>query len=175
MGLKKEDTKDSTFIDTISGVYNEAFFLESGKSILQLAKRNNSPLSVCVIDIDDLEKINDTYGHDIGNKVIEAIAQKIRDNCRKSDLVGYFGEGKIGLVLYDASGINTKIMLDTLRQKIQRNTDFLKKEKLSVTVSIGACIVNPNISTDTLETPRAQAYEAIRSAKSQGKNCVVVY
>ena len=172
MNLEEDDLK---FIDQLTGIYTKDFFFESGNKILFLAKRNKVPMSICMIDVDNLQNINDTYSYAMGNKVLASIAQSIQRECRESDLVGYLGEGKIGLILYNVSGINTNIMLNTLRQKIEHDTDIMGQKEISVTVSIGASVMHSLMNTKTLDAAYDQAYMATNVAKEKGKNCVVIY
>jgi len=172
LNLEEDDLK---FIDKLTGVYTKDFFFESGNKMLFLAKRNKVPMSICMIDIDDLQNINDTYSYAEGNKVLEAIGHIILRECRESDLVGYFGEGKIGIILYNVSGINTNIMLNTLRQKIEYDTDIMGQKEISVTVSIGASVMHNLMNTKTLDAAYDQAYMATNVAKEKGKNRVIIY
>jgi len=166
---------DDVYRDKVTGVYNKTFFFESGNNILQLAIRNKVPLSLCVIDIDNLEMINEQYSYGIGNQILEFVTQIIRDNIRKSDLVGYMGDGRIGLLLYNVSGINTHAVLDGLRQKVAHSAYVVNEHEIYTTVSMGASIINNYIHTKTLDSIYEQAFLAVNMAKEKGKNRVVVY
>jgi len=166
---------DEVSRDKVTGVYNKAFFFELGNNILQLAIRNKVPLSLCVIDIDNLSMINEQYSYGIGNQILEFVTQIIRDNIRKSDLVGYMGDGRIGLLLYNVSGINTQAVLDGLRQKVAHSAYVVNEHEINTTVSMGASIINNYIHTKTLDSIYEQAFLAVNMAKEKGKNRVVVY
>jgi len=166
---------DDVYRDKVTGVYNKTFFFESGNNILQLAIRNKVPLSLCVIDIDNLDMINEQYSYGIGNQILEFDTQVIRNNIRKSDLLGYMGDGKIGLLLYNVSGINTQAVLDGLRQKVARSAYVVNEQEIYTTVSMGASIINNYIHTKTLDSIYEQAFWAVNMAKEKGKNRVVVY
>jgi len=166
---------DDVYTDQLTGAYNQSFFFESGTNILQLAIRNRVPLSLCVIDIDNLEIINDKYSYGIGNQILAFVTQIIRDNIRKSDLVGYMGDGRIGLLLYNVSGIDTQTVLDGLRQKVAHSAYVVNEEEIYTTVSMGASIINNYIHTKTLDSIYEQAFLAVNMAKEKGKNRVVVY
>ncbi len=166
---------NDNYADQITGAYNKAFFFESGNYALQLAIRGKIPLTLCIVDIDNLETINTKYGYDAGNKILAFVTQTIRDKCRKSDLVGYIGDGKLGLLLYNISGINTQLVLDELRQKIDYKKYKINTQEVDVTVSIGACVMNSYMNTESLDSIYEQAFRATNIAKDKGKNRVVVY
>ena len=166
---------DDVYVDQVTGVYNKSFFFESGTNILQLAIRNKVPLSLCVIDIDNLEKINEQYSYGIGNQILEFVTQILKDNIRQSDLVGYLGDGRIGLLLYNVSGINTQVVLDSLRQKVAHSSYVVNEDEIHTTVSIGASISNNYTHVKTLDSIYEQAFLAVNMAKEKGKNRVVVY
>ena len=175
--LKKIDTKNKklSFTDTVSGIYDQHFFFESGTIILQLAKRNKVPLSLAVIDIDNLGTLNDRYSYEISNKIIKSVAKTLKQKCRKSDLLGYLGNGRFGLLLYNISGINTNFTLDTIRKKIEYNKYRVKDDTFNITASIGATVVHAQMNEDTLEAIYEKSYLATNAAKEKGKNCIVVY
>jgi diguanylate cyclase (GGDEF)-like protein len=172
--LKTKNEKLS-FTDNVAGIHNQYFFFESGTIILQLAKRNKVPLSMVVIDIDDLGELNEKYSYEISNKIIRSVAKTLKQKCRKSDLVSYLGDGRFGLLLYNISGINTNITLDTLRKKIEYNKYRIKNNTFNITASIGASVIHAQMNEDTLEVIYDKAYLATNAAKGKGKNCVVVY
>jgi len=159
-----------------SAIHTEPFFEESGTLLHELAKRNQVPLSLALIDIDNLGHINETYGMDYGDKLIEKTAEAISINCRKSDLVGYLGEGKFALILYNITGINADLMLNTLRQKLDHslNSDDEDSSENKKSVSIGATMIYTHSDTETLDTLYDKAFLATNRAKSSGKDRVVI-
>jgi len=175
--LKKLDIKNkkSSFTDKVTEMNNQDFFFESGTIILGLAKRHKISLSMAIIDIDDLKVLNDKYSYDIANRIIKSIANTLKEKCRKCDLLCYLGDGRFGLLLYDISGINTNILSDTLRKKIESNRYSTKKDKFNITASIGATVIHTQMNDETLESIYDKAYLATNEAKEKGKNCVVIY
>jgi diguanylate cyclase (GGDEF)-like protein len=176
LDIQEKKNKKLLFIDNIAGIHDKYFFFESGMTILQLAKRNKAPISMAIIDIDDLKKLNEEYSYEISNKIIQSVAQTLKNKCRKSDLVAYFGDGRFGLLLYDISGINTSILLDSIRKKIEYNKYKVKEKVFNITVSIGASVINIlGGKEDSLEDIYDKAYLVTNIAKEKGKNRVVVY
>ncbi len=175
--LKKLDmhNKQFSFVDKVTEMNNQNFFVESATVILQLAKRHKISSSVAIIDIDNLKELNDKYGYAIVNKFIKTIADTLKEKCRKCDLLCYLGEGRFGLLLYDISGINTDMSLNTIRKTIEYNRYSIEKYEFNVTVSIGATVVYMQMNEEALESIYDRAYLATNEAKGKGKNCVVIY
>jgi diguanylate cyclase (GGDEF)-like protein len=171
---EKKNRKPS-FADNVSGINDQSFFFESGTIILQLAKRNKVPLSMAVIDIDNLGELNEKYSYEISNKIIRSVAKTLKEKCRTSDLLGYLGEGRFGLLLYNISGVNTNITLDIIRKKIEYNKYRIKNSTFNITASVGATVIHTQMNEETLEGIYDKAYLATNAAKEKGKNCVVVY
>ncbi|MCF6244499.1 MAG: GGDEF domain-containing protein [Sulfurovum sp.] len=163
------------FRDALTGIYTQDYFFETGGYLVALATRSKSPLSICVIDIDHLSRINERFGNEIGDKVLRTVAKTIETKCRKSDLLGYLDSGTIGLILYDITGINTGVVLNSLRKKIENELEALNVPKLKGTVSIGACIMQGEIDKEKLELAYNRAYMAVKKAKEAGRNRVEVF
>jgi len=167
--------KELRFKDDLTGIYREDYFFETGSYLLSLATRSKVPLSICVIDIDHMGRINERFGNQIGDEVLKTVTQTISTKCRKSDLLGYLGSGTIGLVLYDISGVNTGLVLNALRKKIEYDIENLNHPKLKATVSIGACVMQGEIDKEKLEVVYNRAYLALKNAKEAGRNRVEVF
>ena len=163
------------FKDELTGIYIKDYFFETGSYLLTLATRSKVPLSICVVGIDHLSRINERFGHDVGDEVLKTIAEAIGVKCRKSDLIGYLGSGNIGLVLYDISGVNTDLVLNGLRKKIENVVSGLDYPKLKATVSIGACVMQGELDKEKLEVVYNRAYLALKSAKEAGRNRVAIF
>ena len=163
------------FVDNLTGVYAKDFFFEASNYILQLSIRHKIPFSLCIMDVDDLQIINTTYSHGIGNQILESIAQIIIHNCRKSDIITYLGEGKIGILLNNISGVDTQIFLNDLRQKIENHEHVFIERKINVTVSMGVYMVHNYINTNTFNAIYLKALESLDLAIEKGKNRIEVY
>ena len=169
------ENKELKFRDNLMGIYAKDYFFETGGYLSTLATRNKVPLSICVIDIDRMSRINERFGSELGDKILKIVAHTISKKCRKSDLIGRLGSDTIGLVLYNISGVNTGLVLNALRKKIEYEVDALKQDKLKVTVSIGACVMQGDIDKEKLEVVYNRAYLALKNAKEEGRNKVVVF
>jgi len=162
------------FIDELTACYKDDFFFESGKQILQLALRNKTPLSLCVIEIDDFEILNEKYGDMFSGELLKSIADIIKRKSRKSDLLGRLGVKEFGLLTYNTSAINAQIFLDLIRREIEIHGCVFHGERIKETLSMGISLYSP-MDGETLEPMYDRAKTALSRAKVKGKNCVVTY
>ncbi len=163
------------FKDAATGIYSRDYFLETGEYLLALATRGKAPLTICAVDIDYLNRVNEVFGKRIGDEVIKTVAMTVDLKSRRSDLAGYLGAGTIGLILYDISGVNTGMVLNGLRKKVEYAIKNLNYPKLKATVSIGACMIQGEMDKEKLEVIYKRAFTALKNAKEAGRNKVVVY
>lgn len=155
--------------DSLTGIYNRAKFNEEFKQYVCLSKKNNTSLSVIIIDFDDFKGINDTYGHLIGDYVLVECSNLIKKNIRESDIFARWGGEEFVLVLPDMDIKNAFELGERLRGKIE-NHEFDKE--LKITCSFG--IAELSIDDDT-RTILQKADQTLYAAKNSGKNKVMLY
>jgi len=172
MKEREKELKLMASIDPMTKLYNRRYFAQVGERLLKLAKREKTSLSVIMIDIDNFKKVNDTYGHKIGDDVIIAISDKIKFVSRESDVVCRFG-GEEFIVLLPNTDIDGAIIIaNKIRDSIQNIEIPLNNNKnIHITVSVGVSIVY--IESDlNLEASIKRADDALYRAKENGKNRV---
>ena len=127
-----------------------------------------------MFDVDYFKKINDTYGHDIGDRVLQVIADIARKEMRQQDILARFG-GEEFIVLLSETAIQDALSIaDRIRNKIQNKCLFLKPEiPLCFTVSVGICELKSH--KQNLDELIKQADLALYQAKENGRNCVIRY
>ncbi len=159
-------------IDPLTGVFNRRSMEIMLINQLSISKLANTPFSIAMIDIDDFKKVNDTYGHLVGDCVLRKLAMIIRESLRKSDFVFRYG-GEEFLVLLPFTDINSaKYVLEKIRKKIEENIFNCEDTSLKITVSIGVAQYTDNIlSIDTLLD---EADKKLYIAKKTGKNKVII-
>lgn len=109
---------DVLFRDPLTNLYNRTFFRETAKREIERAKRYRRPLTFAFLDVDGLKTINDTLGHEAGDKALKKIAQAFFDNCRKTDIPVRWGGDEFLLLLpetneEDASRLIIRILKQT--------------------------------------------------------------
>ncbi|MBK3332423.1 diguanylate cyclase [Persephonella atlantica] len=160
--------------DPLTKLYNRRYFKEVSKHFVFSAKRENEPLSVLMLDIDKFKSINDTYGHDVGDKVIKTIANILTKNRRKSDLLCRWG-GEEFLILLPNTNVEGAFSVAEKIRKTVENTDInvSDEKQIKITVSIGISQMELK-EEDNLEPAIRRADEALYTAKERGRNCIVL-
>ena len=174
--LKK--AKKESLTDGLTGIYNRQAFDEYLKNLVEQNAVFRSPFSMLMLDIDDFKKINDSYGHQIGDRVILAMVQKCKQFIRKDDYFTRYGGEEFVIILPDASLKNSLKKARQICKSIAQaqysidNAHAMVQQGgtgLSFTVSIG---VSTYRKGDTEATVTERADKALYLAKRGGKNAV---
>ncbi|RUO75233.1 ligand-binding sensor domain-containing diguanylate cyclase [Idiomarina seosinensis] len=157
--------------DPLTGLLNRRGFETSFQRLLKQHKRDNKPLSVLLIDVDHFKKFNDEYGHDVGDRALEAVSQAISDCVRDQDLVARWGGEEFTLALPGLSIQQAERAAQRLREAIANQTLEHQGTSLTITATIGVSSFTEH--EDNLETWIKAADEALYEGKEQGRNTVV--
>ena len=173
----KESQKELKLLastDPMTSLYNRRFFSKVSEHVLNLAKRDKTDVSVIMLDIDKFKDVNDTYGHKVGDDVIIALAKKLQELTRKSDIVCRFG-GEEFVILLPETAINGALVLsEKIRLEVEKTViDLEHDKKLKFTVSIGVSLVDHNEDIN-IESSIHRADEALYEAKENGRNKVIL-
>jgi diguanylate cyclase (GGDEF)-like protein len=163
----QQKAEDADNQDFATKLYNRRYAMERLEQMHHHAKRYQSPFTIAMIDIDHFKRINDTFGHNYGDQVLERLAQVIRRGFRETDLCARFG-GEEFLVLMPETDTQDAIMsLDRLRQQVSE----LKWEQMQrpVTISSGVISWQQNKSVEQLIF---LADQRVMTAKKAGRNQV---
>lgn len=123
--------------------------------------------AVAVMDIDNFKSVNDTYGHDVGDKVLRMVGKTLVSAFRKTDMVGRWGGEEFVVILPGISNDNLPGVLEKARALVERSSLRREGAALSVTVSIGATLAEKN---DDLESILKRADRALYLSKEAGRN-----
>jgi diguanylate cyclase (GGDEF)-like protein len=157
--------------DGLTGLYNHNTSKVRLTTAIRQARDSGQPLCVAMVDIDFFKKINDNYGHPMGDQVIRNVSWFLRQHLRRSDLIGRYGGEEFLLVLPDTSLQQAAQMLDRIRQEFAQIHHANQEAICSATVSAGVAALLDN---DTTESLVKQADVALYNAKHQGRNRVVM-
>lgn len=156
--------------DPLTNISNRRFFTEKTEEHLSLIQRIKNPYSLLFIDIDNFKKINDKFGHDIGDDVLIRISKLLSENIRKTDLFARWG-GEEFVILFVNSDINDAFKLSNKICKIIEKDEKLKSYiDSSVTASFGLTQIQ---NEDKLDDILKRADKAMYQAKHSGKNQVI--
>ena len=157
--------------DTLTGVHNRRGFFNIITPLCYLAQRNDYVVAIMMIDIDDFKKVNDKHGHQIGDAVLTFVAHTIKDQIRRSDVVGRYGGEEFVVCLIDADSDSLADISERMRQTIQNRS----QDRIPISVSIG--VNYGSLEGDVEERLDAMirlADESLYEAKELGKNQVVL-
>ena len=158
-------------VDELTDLPNRrAFFAQAAKEISRV-QRNQSPLSLLMLDLDEFKNINDTFGHLAGDLVLESFAKVLRDQIRNSDLAARMGGEEFSILLPDTDSENAVISAERIRQAIEQADIQVNSQPVRLTVSIGVATYDQNSSD--LESIIKRADDGLYQAKHQGRNMVV--
>jgi len=164
--------EESSLRDTLTGLYNRRFLYNNINELLQLAVRQQSPLSFVILDIDDFKLINDTHGHLAGDFILMEMSKMLRNYFRKSDFVVRYGGEEFLIVMFNSGHLQTEQTLDELRKNLMNNVFRYIEIELHLTISIGiaSCIFETPYSEVHLEKLISEADAAMYESKTRGKN-----
>jgi len=155
--------------DELTTLPNRRCFHEKLGQLLLLKERNNNDLSILFIDIDDFKGVNDTKGHDVGDKVLKALAIILSSNVRNSDFVARWGGEEFVILLIDSDINQAQVTAEQLRLKVANSDSLSHIAQRDITISLGLTTVNYD---DNIDTIIKRADLALYKAKFSGKNCI---
>ncbi len=154
--------------DPLTGVNNRVSMDEIIDREVNLSTRHGSDLSLLAMDIDHFKKVNDTYGHAMGDCVIKAVAEAAQAAIRTSDMVFRYGGEEFLILLSNTGRDGATLLAERLRQKIEETCIICDGTHVSATVSIGVTCMNSK--DDSRSEMFSRADTALYQAKSSGRN-----
>lgn len=160
-------------IDPLTELSNRRSFNTDARRFFQLAIRHNNKLSCAMLDIDFFKKVNDTYGHDFGDKVLVAVAKTCNKQIRKTDLLARFGGEEFCVLFPETDIIRAALIAERIRHGISKLEFSYNNRPFSVTISIGVSeLLDKN---DTMENIIKRSDDSLYKAKKNGRNCVILW
>jgi len=159
--------------DPLTELSNRRSFFTEGYRALQLAIRHQKKLSFAMLDIDFFKEVNDTYGHDFGDKVLIAIAKECKKKIRQTDFLARFGGEEFCFLFPETSLNGAALIAERIRYAISQLEFVGEKNSFSVTVSIG--ISKLLDSNDNIENMLKRSDNCLYKAKEAGRNSVVLW
>ena len=170
----EEELKRLARTDILTGLANRGHFMDMAEQELSRTHRYGGPLSVFMMDIDHFKNINDTYGHQVGDIVLQRLGGICREALRDIDSVGRVGGEEFAVLLPQTDGLRALEVAERLRQTVARSQIVLERGlPIHFAVSIGiTTLVGNDANIDIL---LGQADKALYQAKHAGRNRVYVY
>jgi diguanylate cyclase (GGDEF)-like protein len=166
--LQRDKLNKMAFFDQLTGLYNRHYLIDIATKKVDRALRHQYDLWVLMVDIDHFKKINDTYGHPMGDEVLKKVAEVLALENRSEDIVARFGGEEFVIIFDPCNKIDALIKAERILKKIE----LLKPNNITVTVSIGmAKLVNKDANFERL---LKRADEALYHAKENGRNRIEI-
>jgi two-component system cell cycle response regulator len=163
------DIIDASLRDGLTGLFSHAFFYRRTDFEIKRSKRYGAPVSLMMLDIDDFKAINDRYGHQEGDAILNVVGSVIRKETRDTDVCCRYGGEEFAILLPSTDPREALVLAERLRAAIQNEHPYER----NVTVSIGLTAVT-GASRSSAQKLVKEADSALYAAKAKGKNCVVV-
>ena len=160
-----DEVKELAYKDYLSGLFNRRYFYDIVNKMYLTALRNNKPISILMCDIDHFKKINDTYGHQLGDIVIQDTAKILQKNVRRNDVIARYGGEEFVLFLYNCDLKNAYKVGEKIRKSVENH---LVENSIKYTISIGISNKGNNID-EIIQNADKMLYKA-----KETRNCVKV-
>ncbi len=168
---EKERLEVLSVTDQLTGAFNHAFLRMRLADELELARSVGSSFAFLMLDIDDFKRVNDGYGHLIGDEVLREITAEIRKAIRHADFLARYGGEEFGILLPHAGREGARRLAERVRRSIARKRFASLSEHERLTVSIGVAVYPDQAITSPTDVI-ARADFALYQAKAKGKNSV---
>lgn len=164
----EEELKAMAERDYLTGLYNRIKFESALEYEFNRNRRYGDPFSLIMLDIDHFKLVNDTYGHDVGDTILQEFAHLLRSSMRTTDIIARWGGEEFMLLLPNSDGEQARHIAEKLRESITR-TEFTKVGRMSA--SMGVCEMKANFEMSDL---LKYVDDALYKAKRRGRDCIVV-
>ncbi len=178
---KIKDAEAQSLNDPLTGLHNRRFLQITGAEFFQNALTFGLQCSCLILDIDHFKKINDAYGHNIGDMVLQAVAKILKVSVRQADLLARQGGEEFIVLATCTAAKQAEELAQRIRQAISAQSFLLEGYSVNVTVSIGVAVSDsltvagkPASAEDALQQLMIRADKALYAAKESGRNAVIV-
>lgn len=165
--------KTAATIDPLTEIFNRRALLDAGRRVLNRMVWDKQPVSVLMFDLDFFKKINDRFGHAMGDRALQVFARTAAANLRATDIIGRLGGEEFAAVLPATTALSAGVAAERVRSAFEAAAREIDGIAINGSVSIGAaCATDPNADIDAL---LAEADKALYAAKAAGRNRVVLF
>ena len=169
-----EESLEMAVTDPLTGLHNRRYIVSRLRQGLDAMERSGERVSVALIDIDHFKRINDSWGHQAGDRVLRGFAERVRRELRAVDLAGRYGGEEFLLVFHDTGEVSAMEAAERARAAIAREPFVRADCGQEVAVTLSAGVAEARIGDD-VDSLLARADAALYEAKSAGRNQVIAW
>jgi diguanylate cyclase (GGDEF)-like protein len=168
-----ETTRQMSVRDSLTEAFNHRYFQETLSRELARHERSGQTLALVMLDIDDFKRINDRWGHPVGDVVLRGLVEELTKGVREMDTVARYGGEEFALIFPETTPAKAWVVADRLRKRVASRLFVAPQveQALAITISLGLATYAEDGSTKRLLIERAD--QALYQAKRSGKNCLV--
>lgn len=163
---------DSSMRDALTGVFNRRYFVQRLVTELAFAVRHKTPLTVIMIDLDHFKKVNDTYGHLAGDKLLSAVSAAIGSSLRSEDVLARVGGEEFAILLRGTDHPEGLIVAQRIRRAVEATSVDVSGRQVRITISGGVASASDLREALTYEALLELADRRLYEAKAAGRNAV---
>jgi len=164
----EEKLKKLSITDPLTGIYNRRGTYQWIEEQVKRQRRNNRPFTLFIMDIDFFKNINDTHGHQVGDKVLIEITQLMIASVREQDFLGRWGGEEFILILPETDLQGSVVLADKLRKTIEQKEFKIDGNDITITISLGgSCYSTGSIVDKCLEEADAALYRSKRNGRNR--------
>ncbi len=173
-GLLMKKLEVLAAVDELTGLFNRRYGMKRLNEEYERAKRHKLPLAVAMLDIDHFKKLNDTFGHQVGDEVLKDFSVIIGEEIRVSEFALRYGGEEFMIVIPGASAENCHLVIERLRRKAENLQINFPQQQLGFTFSAGIAVYPAESITNQTQLINA-ADTALYQAKNLGRNQIVIH
>ena len=166
-----ETTKKQANCDFLTGLYNRRYFFEHCNKLYLNGKEKNTKISIAMIDIDYFKRLNDTYGHEVGDLALKHISKLLQNELQGDIIVSRFGGEEFGIFFNGYDEIEALKALESFRKTVQNSFFKNENDKITFTISGGIC----SMFGDNIDSMLKNADKGLYKSKENGRNQINIY
>ena len=170
--VRELELRRTALTDPLTGASNRRMLVAMGKREMARTRRSGVPMAVVTLDLDHFKQINDSGGHDAGDRVLQAVVKACDDGLRASDMLFRQGGDEFTVLMVDVSLEHALVVAERLRAALAALVVDTSRGPFQVTASVG--VAGFGGGDESLDEVLARADASLYAAKSRGRNCVHV-
>lgn len=163
---------DSSMRDALTNTFNRRYFIQRLSTEVAFAVRHATPISVAILDLDHFKKVNDTYGHPAGDRLLQSVARTIAKSLRSEDVLARVGGEELAVLLRGTGMKDALVVAERIRGAVAATSILVEGDEVRATVSIGLASSGELSGNCTHDALIALADQRLYDAKSAGRNRV---